>query len=190
MSGQLPDRLEALQETVCRIGECVVIAGVGSAVFDMARLTENAATVFPLDGAMGAAVSMGLGLALQRSDLEVVVVTGDGELLMNVGSLATVASAMPANLAIVCVDNQLYGLTGGQRTHTATGTDLAKMGAGAGIPNTLTCRAPEQFPEAVEMLRSAGPSLVVLKVGPEASARYPVDRDASACRVRFKEAIG
>ncbi|MBO0692135.1 MAG: hypothetical protein J2P58_04490 [Acidimicrobiaceae bacterium] len=184
------DRLVALQETVCRMGECVVIAGVGSAVFDMARLTDNAATVFPLDGAMGAAVSMGLGLALQRSDLKVVVVTGDGELLMNVGSLATVAGCMPANLAIVCVDNESYVLTGGQKTHTATGTDLATMGSGAGIPHTLTCRTPEQLPEAVEMLRSAGPSLVVLKVGPEPSARYPVDRDASACRVRFRAAIG
>lgn len=183
------DRLTALQETVCRIGECVVIAGVGSAVLDMARLTENADTVFPLDGAMGAAVSMGLGLAVARTDLKVLVVTGDGELLMNVGALATVASCMPPNLAIVCVDNQRYGLTGGQRTATASGTDLAKMGAGAGIPNTMTCTEPGQFDEAVEMLRSEGPSLVVLKVGPEASGRYPIDRDAAACRVRFAGAV-
>lgn len=183
------NRLEALESTVCRIGDCVVIAGVGSAVLDMARLTDNAPTVFPLDGAMGAAVSMGLGLALSRSDLKVVVVTGDGELLMNVGSLATVASAAPANLAIVCVDNQSYLLTGGQRTATASGTDLAMMGAGAGIGHTMTARTEEDLPAATEMLRSSGPSLVVLKVSAEPSARYAVDRDAAAARLRFVAAV-
>ena len=80
---------------------------------------------------------MGLGLALARPDKRVLVVTGDGELLMNLGALATIAVINPPNLAILCVDNGHYGETGWQKSHTSLGVDLEKIAIGAGIKRTL-----------------------------------------------------
>src|SRR6266496_5970264 len=89
-------------------------------------------------GAMGGACMIGLGLALARPDKRVLVATGDGELLMNLGALATIAILNPANLAIVCVDNGHYGETGYQKSHTSLGVDLEKIAAGSGIRRTRT----------------------------------------------------
>lgn len=184
------DRNEAVTRVIGDAAGFAVIAGIGSAVLDMARLTENGPAVFPLDGAMGAAVSMGLGLALQRPDVDVLVVTGDGELLMNVGALATVAVQDPGNLSVVCVDNGRYGLTGGQLTHTSYFTDLEAMAGGAGIRQTMTCREEEDLDAGAALIRTRDhASFVVLKVSPEASVPYSVDRDASACRARFVRAL-
>lgn len=183
-------RYDALAEVVGDHTEFAVIAGLGSAVLDTARLTGNADTVFPMDGAMGAAVPTGLGLALARPDLRVLVVTGDGELLMNAGVLATVAAQDPANLAILVLDNGRYGLTGGQATHTALGTDIARMAAAAGIRETLTTTTTDDLPAAAKLLHTdAHARLVVLKVDDGPSAPHPVDRDASACRTRFAAAV-
>jgi phosphonopyruvate decarboxylase len=183
-------RFEALAAVVGDPREFAVIAGLGSAVLDMVRLSGAADTVFPLDGAMGAAVPMGLGLALARPQLGVLVVTGDGELLMNVGSLATVAVQDPGNLSILCVDNGQYVMTGGQATHTSFGTDVAAMGLAAGLREAVTCRSEPDLAEGARVLRStAHASLVVLKVRPEPSLQVPVDRDAAACRVRFAAAV-
>jgi thiamine pyrophosphate-dependent acetolactate synthase large subunit-like protein len=168
-----------------------VIAGVGSAVFDLVTLTDDAATMFPLDGAMGAAVSTGLGLALARPDLDVLVVTGDGEVLMNVGALATVAVQDPPNLSIVVVDNGQYGLTGGQETHTAHGTDLAGMASAAGIVDVTTCSTEADLAVGAATLRKhAHASLVVLKVDATASDVVPVERNGTLLRDRFQAAVG
>lgn len=183
-------RFDSLAAVVGDHRDFAVIAGLGSPVLDMARLSGRADTVFPLDGAMGAAVPLGLGLALARPDRLVLVVTGDGELLMNVGSLATVAVQDPPNLSVLCLDNGVYGMTGGQASHTAFGTDIAGMALAAGIRAAVTCRTEADLVEGARVLRStAHASLVVLKVGTEPSAPVPVDRDASACRVRFAAAL-
>lgn len=183
-------RYSSITRIVGDVDHFAVIAGLGSSVFDMVRMSDHADTVFPLDGVMGAAVSMGLGLALARPELSVLVVTGDGELLMNVGALATVAVQDPPNLSILCVDNGLYGLTGGQATHTAHGTDIAAMAAGAGLRSTLTCAAEQDLERASQVLHSRQhASLVVLKVGGEPSAPCRVDRNANACRTRFLAAV-
>ena len=183
-------RFEALAAVIGDHRDFAVVAGLGSAVSDMVRLSGHADTVFPLDGAMGAAVPMGLGLALARPDRLVLVVTGDGELLMNVGSLATVAVQDPPNLSVLCLDNGSYGLTGGQATHTSFGTDIAAMALGAGMRAAVTCRTESDLAEGAAVLRStAHASLVVLKVGREASMQVPVDRDAAACRLRFVTAL-
>jgi thiamine pyrophosphate-dependent acetolactate synthase large subunit-like protein len=167
-----------------------VIAGVGSAVFDLVALTGDAGTMFPLDGAMGAAVSTGLGLALARPDLDVLVVTGDGEVLMNVGALATVAVQDPPNLSIVVVDNGQYGLTGGQATHTAHGTDIAGMAAAAGIVDVTTCVAEADLAAGAATVRKhAHASLVVLKVDATASEVIPVERNGTLLRDRFQAAV-
>ncbi|NIR58575.1 MAG: thiamine pyrophosphate-binding protein, partial [Gammaproteobacteria bacterium] len=105
---------------------------------DVAALTEDGAHVFTMAGAMGAAAMTGFGLALSQPERRVLVVTGDGELLMNVGALATIAVENPPNLSILCVDNGHYGETGYQRSHTSLGVDLERMAAGAGIKATRT----------------------------------------------------
>lgn len=163
-----------------------VIAGLGSAVFDMARLTNSAPHVFPLDGVMGAAIPMGLGLALARPDLHVLVVTGDGEALMNVGALATVAVQDPANLSVIIVDNGTYGLTGGQAAHTAYGTDLAGIAAAAGIRETATCREECDLAYGAKLVSSTShASVVVLKVNSDPSPPCPVERDGAILRSMF-----
>jgi phosphonopyruvate decarboxylase len=120
----------------------------------------------------------------------VLVVTGDGELLMNVGALATVAVQQPANLAVLCLDNGYYGLTGGQVTHTASGTDLEAMARAAGIRATMTCTDATHLAAGAALLRDTGStSFVLAKVKPDPSPRYPVERDGPTCRIRFRSAV-
>jgi thiamine pyrophosphate-dependent acetolactate synthase large subunit-like protein len=121
------DRGDAIPALLGRHEDFLIVAGLAGTSRDIAALTNNGDNAFLVTGAMGGACMVGLGLALARPDRRVVVVTGDGELLMNVGALATIAVMNPPNLSIVCVDNGHYGETGYQKSHTSLGTDLEKM---------------------------------------------------------------
>jgi phosphonopyruvate decarboxylase len=183
-------RYDAIAAVIGDHTDFAIIAGLGSCVFDLVRLTDDADTMFPLDGAMGAAVSTGLGLALARPDLQVLVVTGDGEVLMNLGALATVAVQDPPNLSIVVVDNGLYALTGGQQTHTAHGVDIAGVAAAAGIREVVTCSSTADLAAGAKAVRNTGhTSLVVLKVDATPSVPVPVQRDGVVLRARFQKAF-
>ncbi len=141
-------------------------------------------------GAMGGACMIGLGLALARPDKRVLVVTGDGELLMNVGALATLAVMNPANLAIVCVDNGHYGETGYQKSHTSLGVDLEKIAAGSGIRATRTIASQEELADGPRLLREGnGTVFVVLRVKPTDPPAVKRNMDPSACRNRFRVAL-
>ncbi|NQV59639.1 MAG: aldehyde dehydrogenase [Alphaproteobacteria bacterium] len=120
-------------------GDVLIVAGLAGAKGDVVAAVGDDPRVFGFGGAMGAAASMGLGLALAQPNKRVIVVTGDGELLMNVGTLATIAVANPANLGIICVDNEHYGETGFQRSHTGLGTDLAVMAQGGVSARCARC---------------------------------------------------
>src|SRR5207237_2561423 len=110
---------------------------------------------------------MGSVLALARPDRRVLVVTGDGELLMNLGALATIAVMNPPNLAILCVDNGHYGETGWQKSHTSLGVDLEKIAAGAGITRTCTVTRPDDIAAGARLLREGnGSACVLLRVRP------------------------
>jgi thiamine pyrophosphate-dependent acetolactate synthase large subunit-like protein len=109
-------RREAVRELLRERGELIVVAGLGAPAYDLASC-GNQPLDFPLWGAMGGAAMVGLGLALAQPERKVLVLTGDGELLMGLGSLATIAAQRPANLRIVVLDNERYGETGQQRTH-------------------------------------------------------------------------
>src|SRR5271166_707869 len=118
-------------------------------------------------GAMGGACMIGLGLALARPERRVLVVTGDGELLMNVGALATIAVMNPPNLAIVCVDNGHYGETGYQKSHTSLGVDLERIAAGSGIKATRTIASQYELADGARLLRDGnGTAFVLLRVKP------------------------
>src|SRR5436190_14905391 len=132
-SGFVLERGEAVPALIGRHEDFLIIAGLGGTACDVGAVTGDSANVYSLGGAMGAACMVGLGLALARADKRVLVVTGDGELLMNLGALATIAVLDPTNLAILCIDNGHYGETGWQKSHTSLGTDLEKIALGCGI---------------------------------------------------------
>lgn len=132
MSGGELDRRQVVAALLAGRGDLVVVSGLGSATYDVAAVEDHDRN-FYLWGAMGGAVALGLGLALARPITPVAVITGDGDMLMGMGSLATVATQNPGNLSIVVLDNGLYGETGMQRTHTALGADLVRIAKGCGI---------------------------------------------------------
>lgn len=184
------DRRQAVPALIGDHRDFLIVTGLAGTAKDIAHLSDDSDNVFTMAGAMGAAVSIGLGLALAKPDRRVLVVTGDGELLMNLGALATVAVMRPPNLAVVCVDNGHYGETGGQRSHTSLGVNLEAMAAAAGIPATRTVSKSEAIPSASKLLReSNGPAFVLLKVRPGDPPAYRRNMDAVACRLRFRAAL-
>ncbi|MAG97857.1 MAG: aldehyde dehydrogenase [Rhodospirillaceae bacterium] len=189
-SGHL-SRREAVKTLLDDIGDTLIVAGLAGAKGDvLAAVGPDYPLVFPFGGAMGAATAMGLGLALAQPDKRVLVVTGDGELLMNVGTLATVAVANPPNLGIVCVDNEHYGETGFQKSHTAFGTDLATMASGAGIGAVRTVWEAAELADAAALLRqSNGASFVLLKVAVDDPPKVKTVWDAVYHKMRFRQAL-
>lgn len=184
------DRNEAVPRLVGRHEDFLIVAGLAGTARDLTFLSDDAPHVFAFAGAMGAAVPVGLGLALARPDRRVLVVTGDGELLMNVGSLATVAVANPPNLAVVCVDNGHYGETGYQKSHTSLGVDLERMAAGAGIRTTRTVRRADEIADASRLIREGnGASFVLMRVQPNESPPHKRDLDPTAEKLRFRDAL-
>ena len=121
-------------------GGLLVIAGLGSTSWDITAAGDSPLN-FPTWGAMGQAAMMGLGLALAQPRRRVLVITGDGEMLMGLGSLATIGVQKPRNLAVVVIDNERYGETGMQRTHTAAGVNIAEVAKACGFRATKQVRA-------------------------------------------------
>ena len=186
----LLDRNEAVPQLVGNHEDFLIVAGLAGTARDLTFLSDDAPHVFALAGAMGAATAIGLGLALARPERRVLVVTGDGELLMNVGALATVAVMNPPNLAIVCVDNGHYGETGYQRSHTSLGVDLEQMAIGAGIRTTRRVTMPEDIAEASRLIREGnGTSFVLVRVMPNESPPHKRDLDPTMERLRFRAAL-
>jgi thiamine pyrophosphate-dependent acetolactate synthase large subunit-like protein len=188
-AGFVLDRRTALPALIGRHQDFLFVAGLAGTSKDIAALTDDGAHVYTMAGAMGGATMIGLGLALARRDRKVVVVTGDGELLMNLGSLATIAVMNPPNLAIVCVDNGYYGETGYQQSHTSLGVDLERIAAGSGIKRTMTVGVESEIAGGARLIREGnGASFVLLRVKPTDPPAYKRDFDPSACRVRFRSA--
>ncbi|MGH7910949.1 MAG: thiamine pyrophosphate-dependent enzyme [Candidatus Dormibacteraceae bacterium] len=184
------DRGEAVPAIVGRHHDFLIVTGLAGAAKDVASLSDDAPNVFTMGGAMGAATSIGLGLALAVPRRQVLVVTGEGELLMNLGSLATVAALDPPNLSILCVDNARYGETGYQRSHTAFRTDLEQVARGAGIRRTMTARTVDDLAAAHRLLRDqAAAAFVVVRVNTNPPPPYRRDFDGAACRLRFRAAL-
>ena len=184
------ERSEAVPALIGRHEDFLFISGLGGTASDVGAVAGDGAHVYSLGGAMGAACMMGLGLALARPDKRVLVVTGDGELLMNVGALATIAVVDPANLAILCVDNGHYGETGWQKSHTSLGVDLEKIAIGCGIKRACTVATIAELARGARLLREAnGTSFVVLRVRPTDPPAFRRNFDASLLRDRFRAAL-
>jgi thiamine pyrophosphate-dependent acetolactate synthase large subunit-like protein len=184
------DRRDAVPKLIGRHEDFLIVCGLAGTSRDVAALTRDGAHIYTMAGAMGAAVSAGLGLALARPDRLVLVVTGDGELLMNLGALATVAVLNPPNLKILCVDNGHYGETGWQKSHTSLGVDLERIAVGSGIKLTRTVAREAELADGARLLREGNASaFVLLRVKPTDPPAFKRNLDPAACRTRFRAAL-
>lgn len=167
----------------------LIITGLGSTNWDMTAAGDRDLT-FPLWGAMGGAVSLGLGLALAQPKRRVIVVTGDGEMLMGLGSLATVARVAPQNLSICVFDNERYGETGMQTTATAGRAALVSIARGCGIETTAAARSEDGLKDALDMLtHHPGPVFVNIKVRAEDLEFVLPPKDGGHLKDRFRKAL-
>jgi thiamine pyrophosphate-dependent acetolactate synthase large subunit-like protein len=169
----------------------LVVTGLGSPSYDVHAAGDHDGN-FYLWGAMGAAALVGLGLAQAKPDRTVMVVTGDGEQLMGLGGLATIAIAAPANLVIVVLDNGHYGETGMQRSHTGLGIDLASIARAAGFAGAVTVTDQAGLESAAQSIRerASGPRLYVVKVKPENLPRSLPPRDGVHLKNRLRTHLG
>jgi thiamine pyrophosphate-dependent acetolactate synthase large subunit-like protein len=168
----------------------LVVPGLGSTTYDLAAAGDDDRN-FYLWGAMGGAAMIGLGLALAQPARRVAVVTGDGEMLMGLGALATIGLKQPANLAVVVFDNGMYGETGGQPSHTAGGVDLVAVARGAGFPLALDVADEAGLADlAARLKRRDGLLFARVAIRPDEPPRVLPEKDGAALKRRFRAALG
>jgi thiamine pyrophosphate-dependent acetolactate synthase large subunit-like protein len=171
--------------------DAVVVGGLGASTYDIAAAGDHDRN-FYLWGAMGGAVMIGLGVALAQPKLPVVVITGDGEMLMGMGSLATVGLQQPKNLSIIVLDNEVYGETGGQASHTGSHTDLIGVAKACGIKDAKglsTMSEIEAFAASTQDV-SAGPRFASIKIDSANLERVLASRDGTFIVNRIRGALG
>ncbi|QCI64875.1 thiamine pyrophosphate-dependent enzyme [Phreatobacter stygius] len=184
------DRRAVVARLLADRGDLIVVTGLGSPTYDVAAAGDHDRNVY-LWGAMGGAAVCALGIALARPDTPVVAVTGDGEMLMGMGSFATIAVQQPKNLTVIVLDNGLYGETGGQASHTAV-ADLAGIAKASGIADARVVTDMD----AVEGLAARvgasgqGPCVAVVKIDRAEQERVLPTRDGHAVRIRVRQALG
>jgi len=180
-------RRDVVNELLRDRKDLLVVAGLGSTTWDITAAGDSPLS-FPTWGAMGQAAMIGLGMALAQPKRRVLVVTGDGEMLMGLGSLATIGVQQPANLTVVVIDNERYGETGMQRTHTAFGVDLAAVATACKFKHAVTAISDV---EAVRELvyRTAGPNFAAVKVLDEKLPLVLPPNDGVLLKTRFRRAV-
>ena len=187
----LLDRRSVVGSLLADRKDAIVIGGLGAATYDIAAAGDNDRN-FYLWGAMGGAVMIGLGVALAQPKLPVVVITGDGEMLMGMGSLATVGLQKPGNLTIVVLDNEVYGETGGQASHTAATVDLVGVARNCGIADAraiATMAEIEAFASSMHDVAS-GPRFASIKIDSANLERVLSSRDGTFIVNRIRGALG
>ncbi len=181
-------RAQATRLLLAKVTDQPILAGVGGPTYDLFGAGDRDRNLYTW-GSMGQISSMGLGLAVARPDLTVIVLDGDGSILMNLGSLATIARKAPPNLVHIVWDDQVYETTGRQPTHTSAGADLAGIARAAGIAGALGVADEAGFRAGLEKaLSSPGPWFIAVKIAPEKGTARPV-RDPLFFKYRFLHAI-
>lgn len=184
------DRREVLSQLFPSPDDYLFISGLAGSARDAAGLTDDGDNLYTMAGTMGAAVPMGLGVALSAPERQVAVITGDGELLMNIGSLASVATMAPANLSIVCIDNGCHGETGGQTGHTSGQADLALIAKGAGLSSVMVLETADQMDAAAKFLTDTpSPRFLLVRVTDGPPTDYKRNMNPAQCRTRFRNAF-
>ncbi len=183
------DRRGFVRQLLIDRGDLLVVSGLGSATYDVAAAGDHPLN-FYLWGAMGGAAMIGLGLALARPDRRVAVFTGDGDMLMGLGSLATIGVKQPNNLVIVVLDNAHYGETGMQASHTKAGIDLVATALACRFKHARAVARMEEAAEVRALLQSGvGPVLVNARISDEDVPRVLPLRDGHAIKQRFIAAL-
>lgn len=187
----LLDRRSVVGSLLANRKDAIAVGGLGASTYDIAAAGDHDRN-FYLWGAMGGAVMIGLGIALAQPKTPVMVITGDGEMLMGMGSLATVGLQKPANLTIVVLDNEVYGETGGQASHTAGVADLVGIARSCGIANSqamTTMAEVEAFAPDLQDV-SAGPRFASVKIDGANLERVLSSRDGTFIVNRIRGALG
>lgn len=184
------DRRQAVAELLKPRGDTLVVTGLGAPTWDATAAGDHPLT-FHIWGGMGGTAMVGLGLALAQPRRRVLVITGDGDLLMGLGSLATIGVQQPSNLALIVVDNEAYGETGMQDTHTHYGIDLPAIARGAKFRGASTVYTAAQLKTWIPRIyRQAGPLFVSIKVKND---KFPIVlprlKDGVAIKNCFREAL-
>jgi sulfopyruvate decarboxylase subunit beta len=179
-------RLDAMRAIYPELERCVVVTIMGAVAAELQSIGHRP-NFFYLQHAMGLASSMGLGIALARPELQVVVFDGDGSLLMNLGGLTTLARYRPRNLVHVVFDNESLLSVGGFPTATSTGSDLAAIAAAAGVPRTMTARTLDEFRATFTDALAAGDlTTIVAKVEAVGPSGYVTDLSLLENRYQFQ----
>jgi thiamine pyrophosphate-dependent acetolactate synthase large subunit-like protein len=189
MDAMTIERRELVRDLLIDRGDLLVVGGLGSATYDVAAAGDHPLN-FYLWGAMGGTAMIGLGLALAKPDRRVAVITGDGDMLMGMGSLATIGVQQPNNLAIVVLDNAHYGETGMQPSHTHSGVDLVATALACRFKQARAISRIEEAAGMRKLLHSGdGPILINARINPEDVPRVLPLRDGHAIKQRFIEAL-
>jgi thiamine pyrophosphate-dependent acetolactate synthase large subunit-like protein len=188
-SGGKLHRREVVKRLLADRGELLVVAGLGAPAWDATEAGDHPLTL-PLWGGMGGAAMIGLGLAIARPDRRVLVLTGDGEMLMGLGALATIGARRTRNLSVVVLDNERYGETGMQATHTAYGVDLAAVAKACGFAASSTLTAMSEVDRLHrEVHTGGGPLFAQIKVAADKLPLVLPPRDATHLKNRFRGAL-
>ncbi len=182
------DRRDVVTVLMRDPGDLLVVTGLGAATYDVGA-TGDRPLNFYLWGAMGGTAMIGLGIALAQPSRRVLVVTGDGEMLMGMGSLASIAAAGATNLSIAVLDNMRYGETGSQYSHTGHTTDLQAVAAACGWTRTATARSMDEVEALRPRLRTEN-LFAVLRISAEEKPRHLPPRDGAYLSDRFRRALG
>lgn len=179
-------RVDAMKAVYAQLEQCVVVTIMGAVAAELQSIGHKK-NFFYLQHAMGLASSMGLGIALSRPDVTVVVFDGDGSVLMNLGGLTTLARYRPRNLVHVVFDNESLLSVGGFPTATSTGSDLAAIAAASGVPRTATVRTLDEFTSAfTEALDARELTTLVAKVEAVGPSGYVTDLSLLENRYQFQ----
>jgi thiamine pyrophosphate-dependent acetolactate synthase large subunit-like protein len=188
-SATMLDRRELVQRLLVDRGNLLVVPGLGSATYDVAAAGDHPLN-FYLWGAMGGTAMIALGLALARPDRRVVAIPGDGDMLMGLGSLATIGVKQPNNLVVVVLDNARYGETGMQASHTDAGVDFAALALACRFRQARTLTRIEEAADVRKLLHAGeGPILVNAKIKPDDVPRVLPLRDGHSIKDRFIAAL-
>src|SRR5262245_27733865 len=180
-------RLDALKAVYPRLEHAIVVTIMGAVAAELQSIGHRP-NFFYLQHAMGLASSMGLGIALSRPDRQVVVFDGDGSILMNLGGFTTLARYRPRNLVHVVFDNESLLSVGGFPTATSTGSDLAAIAAGAGVPRTVTVRTLDEFTRAfADALAARDLTAIVAKVEAVGPSAFVTDLALLENRFEFQK---
>lgn len=184
------DRREFVSSLLRRAPDALVVTGLGSPSYDVFAAGDRDEN-FYLWGAMGGCTSVALGLALAQPGKSVISITGDGEQLMGLGSLATVGAKQPANLTIVVLDNGHFGETGMQRSHTSLGTDLVAVAKGCGLTNAFAVTGLDGVADVADrVVARSGVTFAQVFIDPSAPPRALPSRDGVYVKNRFRAALG